>query len=79
MSLIIKHQSWASIMPPPKETKPLLYHISNAPDNVALIRQKLFEVVQTVTLSLEEYNSYWPYVDIRAPHVNIVLYLKFYY
>ena len=50
-------------MRPPKETKPLLCNIYNAPDNIAAIRKELFEVFQTITLSLEEYNSYWPYVD----------------
>lgn len=50
-------------MPPLKEIKPLLCNIYNAPDNIAAIRKELFEVEQTITLSAEQYNSYWPYVD----------------
>ena len=50
-------------MPLSKETKPLLCNIYNALDNIAAIRKELFKVVQTITLSSEQYKSYWPYVD----------------
>ncbi len=50
-------------MPLSKKTKPLLCNIYNSPDNIAAIRKELFEVVQTITLFSEQYNSYWPYVD----------------
>ncbi|KAI1916660.1 hypothetical protein LOZ53_002865 [Ophidiomyces ophidiicola] len=33
------------------------------PSNIARIRQELFELRQPIELSLEEYNSYWPFID----------------
>lgn len=50
-------------MPLKKEVKPLPDNIYNVPENIAAIRKNLFQVNDTITLSLEEYNKYWPYVD----------------
>lgn len=44
-------------MQQPKK-KPLLCNIYNVPDNIETIQKELFKVVQTITLFLEEYNSY---------------------
>ena len=50
-------------MPLKKEVKPLPDNIYNVPENIAAVRKNLFQVNDTITLSLEEYNKYWPYVD----------------
>ena len=57
------HLRTSHIMPPKKEVKPLPDNIYNVPEDIATIRKNLFQVNDIVTLSLEEYNKYWPYVD----------------
>lgn len=44
-------------MPFKKEVKPLPDNIYNVPENIAAIRKNLFQVNNTITLSLEEYKS----------------------
>lgn len=57
------HLRTSHTMPPKKEVKPLPDNIYNVPEDIAAIWKNLFQVNDTITLSLEEYNKYWPYVD----------------
>ncbi|PGH17554.1 hypothetical protein AJ79_01154 [Helicocarpus griseus UAMH5409] len=48
---------------PPAPAGPAYYSLFNNPPNLPLIRQVLFELKDPVEMSVDEFNTYWPFID----------------
>ncbi|EEH44003.1 uncharacterized protein PADG_00292 [Paracoccidioides brasiliensis Pb18] len=48
---------------PPTSAGPDYYSLFNNPPNLGWIRQVLFELKDSVEMSVDEFNTYWPFID----------------
>ncbi|PYH97764.1 hypothetical protein BO71DRAFT_447684 [Aspergillus ellipticus CBS 707.79] len=48
---------------PQGKNSPIYYNLINNPPNLARIRQVMFECKDPIEISLEEFETYWPFID----------------
>ena len=49
--------------PVPSEPTRRMYDLRNPPQQLATMRQRLFEVKEKIELQIHEFERYWPYID----------------